>query len=79
MSCCAVLCRAVRRFRQYLFASQSRLLLRLGRPGDVAEKGLRFIGAVAAELGQRERSPEGGVRPMFKEVRWRRWRRSLRS
>ncbi|GLI61031.1 hypothetical protein VaNZ11_003295, partial [Volvox africanus] len=56
------------RFRQYLFASQSRLLLRLGRPVDVAERGLRFIGALEAELGQRERSPTGGVRPLFQEA-----------
>ena len=36
-----------RRFRQYLFAAQARLLLRLGRPIDVAERGLRFVDATA--------------------------------
>ncbi|GLC41256.1 hypothetical protein PLESTM_001176800, partial [Pleodorina starrii] len=66
------------RFRQYLFASQSRLLLRLGRPVDVAERGLRFIGALASELGQREERAAAaagggggggnGVRPLFKEA-----------
>ncbi|GFR46524.1 hypothetical protein Agub_g8110, partial [Astrephomene gubernaculifera] len=58
------------RFRQYLFASQARLLLRLGRPVEVAERGLRFIAATAAELGQREgrAGAQGGVRPLLKEA-----------
>jgi hypothetical protein len=30
-------------FRQYLFASQARVLLRLRRPVDVAERGLHFV------------------------------------
>ncbi|KXZ42764.1 hypothetical protein GPECTOR_119g395 [Gonium pectorale] len=55
-------------FRQYLFASQARLLLRLGRPVDVAERGLRFIGATAAELSRREQLASGGVRPLLKEA-----------
>ena len=67
------------RFRQYLFAAQSRLLLRLGRPVDVAERALRFIAATARQLAAREAPAAGGgkaaagggggVRPLFKEVR----------
>ena len=30
-------------FRQYLFASQARVLLKLRRPVDVAERGLHFV------------------------------------
>ncbi|KAG2424134.1 hypothetical protein HXX76_014808 [Chlamydomonas incerta] len=42
------------RFRQYLFAAQSRLLLRLGRPVDVAERALRFIADTARQLAARQ-------------------------
>jgi len=39
-------------FRQYLFAAQSRLLLRMGRPLDTAERGIRFIGFMGQVLEQ---------------------------
>jgi len=40
-------------FRQYLFAAQSRLLLRMGRPLDTAERGIRFIKFMGEVLEQR--------------------------
>eukprot|EP00983_Pelagomonas_calceolata_P097978 1158303-Pelagomonas_calceolata.AAC.4 len=54
-------------FRQYLFAAQSRLLLRMGRPLDTAERGIRFIGFMGQVLEQHL-----AVHPQlpgFKEVR----------
>eukprot|EP00878_Enallax_costatus_P028549 GHUV01030842.1.p1 GENE.GHUV01030842.1~~GHUV01030842.1.p1 ORF type:complete len:447 (+),score=91.95 GHUV01030842.1:177-1517(+) len=53
-------------FRQYLFAAQARVLLRLGRPVDVAERGLVFIQNFLAILAAREAA--GQVKPWFKEV-----------
>eukprot|EP00879_Flechtneria_rotunda_P024943 GHRR01026470.1.p1 GENE.GHRR01026470.1~~GHRR01026470.1.p1 ORF type:complete len:429 (+),score=155.71 GHRR01026470.1:52-1338(+) len=52
-------------FRQYLFAAQARVLLRLGRPIDVAERGLVFVQNFLAILAAREAA--GQIRPWFKE------------
>ncbi|KAF6250949.1 hypothetical protein COO60DRAFT_1645717 [Scenedesmus sp. NREL 46B-D3] len=52
-------------FRQYLFAAQARVLLRLGRPVDVAERGLVFVQNFLAILASREAA--GLIKPWFKE------------
>ncbi|WIA35160.1 hypothetical protein OEZ86_003632 [Tetradesmus obliquus] len=52
-------------FRQYLFAAQARVLLRLGRPVDVAERGLVFVQHFLGILAAREAA--GLVKPWFKE------------
>lgn len=46
---------------------QARVLLRLGRPVDVAERGLVFVQNFLALL--RDREAAGLIRPFFKEVR----------
>ena len=46
------------RFRQYLFAAQARLLLRMGRPVDVAERAVKFIPAMVALLEEKERAQQ---------------------
>jgi hypothetical protein len=45
---------------------QARVLLRLGRPLEVAERGLNFIQNFLELLAAREES--GQLRPWFKEV-----------
>jgi hypothetical protein len=50
-----------------MFAAQSRLLLRMGRPTTVAERGLHFVRRMLATLV--EKQGKGLVRPLFKEVR----------
>jgi hypothetical protein len=50
-----------------LSLAQARVLLRLGRPVDVAERGLVFIQNFLAILAAKEAA--GKVKPWFKEVR----------
>lgn len=54
------------KFLRPLFLVQARLLLRLGRPIDVADRGLRFVRAMEALLEVHQ--SDGELRPMFKEV-----------
>lgn len=46
--------------------AQARVLLRLGRPVDVAERGLMFVQNFLAILAAREAA--GQIKPWFKEV-----------
>lgn len=53
---------------QYLFAAQSRLLLRMGRPLDAAERGIRFITRMEQQLMDRARRQPVAQVPGFAEV-----------
>ncbi|GAX77382.1 hypothetical protein CEUSTIGMA_g4828.t1 [Chlamydomonas eustigma] len=54
------------KMRQYLFSSQTRLLLKLGRPIDVLESGMRFISSMRELMETHE--AKCLVKPMFKEA-----------
>ncbi|GMH45221.1 hypothetical protein BSKO_13178 [Bryopsis sp. KO-2023] len=54
------------KFRQYLFAAQARLLIKLGRPVEVIERGLKFIQTFSRLLKEKEKANES--KPLFREV-----------